>query len=161
MGYISGTLSKFGAVKIQPRKVSEMEKLAMAYGVKKQQLKGDYKDIGKFNAAQKAKLNQVYGQLNKKALDELVTNKTKYTIQDKKTGKYVDKYYKDMTDSEKGTIISRIMTKNSSYAKIYIWTSEGHKYYCSSSEYLELAKLGITDNIYKGNSKQLVSPFVK
>lgn len=161
MGYISGTLSKFGAVKIQPRKVSEMEKLAMAYGVKKQQLKGDYKDIGKFNAAQKAKLNQVYGQLNKKALDELVTNKTKYTIQDKKTGKYVDKYYKDMTDSEKGTIISRIMTKNSSYAKIYIWTSEGHKYYCSSSEYLELAKLGITDNIYKGNNKQLVSPFVK
>ena len=161
MGYISGTLSKFGAVKIQPRKVSEMEKLAMAYGVKKQQLKGDYKDIGKFNTAQKAKLNQVYGQLNKKALDELVTNKTKYTIQDKKTGKYVDKYYKDMTDSEKGTIISRIMTKNSSYAKIYIWTSEGHKYYCSSSEYLELAKLGITDNIYKGNSKQLVSPFVK
>ena len=161
MGYISGTLSKFGAVKIQPRKVSEMEKLAMAYGVKKQQLKGDYKDIGKFNAAQKAKLNQVYGQLNKKVLDELVTNKTKYTIQDKKTGKYVDKYYKDMTDSEKGTIISRIMTKNSSYAKIYIWTSEGHKYYCSSSEYLELAKLGITDNIYKGNSKQLISPFVK
>lgn len=161
MGYISGTLSKFGAVKIQPRKVSEMEKLAMAYGVKKQQLKGDYKDIGKFNAVQKAKLNQVYGQLNKKALDELVANKTKYTIQDKKTGKYVDKYYKDMTDSEKGTIISRIMTKNSSYAKIYIWTSEGHKYYCSSSEYLELAKLGITDNIYKGNSKQLVSPFVK
>ena len=161
MGYISGTLSKFGAVKIQPRKVSEMEKLAMAYGVKKQQLKGDYKDIGKFNAVQKAKLNQVYGQLNKKALDELVTNKTKYTIQDKKTGKYVDKYYKDMTDSEKGTIISRIMTKNSSYAKIYIWTSEGHKYYCSSSEYFELAKLGITDNIYKGNSKQLVSPFVK
>lgn len=161
MGYISGTLSKFGAVKIQPRKVSEMEKLAMAYGVKKRQLKGDYNDIGKFNAMQKAKLNQVYGQLNKKVLDELVNNKTKYTIQDKKTGKYIDKYYKDMTDNEKRTVISRIMTKNSSYAKIYIWTSEGHKYYCSSSEYLELAKLGITDKIYKGSSKQIVSPFVK
>nr|DAR14308.1 MAG TPA: hypothetical protein [Caudoviricetes sp.] len=161
MGYISGTLSKFGAIKIKPRKISDMEKLAMAYGVKKKQLKGDYKDIGKFNSVQKAKLNQVYGQLNKKALDDLVNNKTKYTIQDKKTGKYADKYYKDMTDDEKGTVISRIMTKNSSYAKIYIWTSEGHKYYCSNSEYLELAKLGIMNNFYKGSSKQLVAPFVK
>ncbi len=162
MGWIADTISRLGPVKISTAKMSSMERTAMKYGVRRGQLKGDYKDTGKFNTKQVAKLNEMYGSLNKTALADLVNNKKKYRIQDNKTGKYVEKYYSAMTDEERGTIINRIMSENSTYAKIYVWTSEGHKYYTTSSEYTTLAKLGITKNVYRtSNSKQLMNKFVK
>lgn len=162
MGWIADTISRLGPVKISTAKMSSMERTAMKYGVRRGQLKGDYKDTGKFNTKQVAKLNEMYGSLNKTTLADLVNNKKKYRIQDNKTGKYVEKYYSAMTDEERGTIINRIMSENSTYAKIYVWTSEGHKYYTTSSEYTTLAKLGITKNVYRtSNSKQLMNKFVK
>ena len=56
-----------------------------------------------------------------------------------------------MSEEQKKNVLNRITTQNASYAKIFVWTNEGHKYYCSSSERIELSKIGITKNIYVGN----------
>ena len=162
LGWVADLVSRFGPVKIGTAKISPMERIAESLDIHKGQLNGKYEDIGNFSSEQVAKLNEMYGSLNKNELDKLVNNKQRYRVQDKKTGKYVEKYYRNMTDEEKSTVIKRIMSNNSTYAKIYVWTSEGHKYYCSSSEYATLAKLGITKNVYRtSNSKQLMNKFVK
>lgn len=162
LGWVADLVSRFGPVKIGTAKISPMERIAESLDIHKGQLNGKYEDIGNFSSEQVAKLNEMYGSLNKNELDKLVNNKQRYRVQDKKTGKYVEKYYRNMTDEEKSTVIKRVMSNNSTYAKIYVWTSEGHKYYCSSSEYTALAKLGITKNVYRtSNSKQLMNKFVK
>lgn len=158
-GFISAAVSKFTSVKINIPKVSNLENIAMKYGVMKGNLTGSYKDIGQFSSKQVSELNKKYGELNNAVLTDFFNNKTKYRVQDKKTGKYSDLYYRQMTDEQKKTVITRIMSNNSKFAKIYVWTSEGHKYYCTKSEYYELMRLGITKNIRVGSSDKLVYPF--
>ena len=63
-------------------------------------------------------------------------------------GKYEELYFSRMTDEQKRSVIDRIMADNAKIAKIYIYTSNGGKYYASSSEYDELKKYGIK-NLYK------------
>lgn len=158
-GFISAAVSKFTSVKINTPKVSNLENIAMKYGVMKGNLTGSYKDIGQFSSKQVSELNKKYGELNNAVLTDFFNNKIKYKVQDKKTGKYSELYYKQMTDEQKKTVITRIMSNNSKFAKIYVWTSEGHKYYCTKSEYYELMRLGITKNIRVGSSDKLVDPF--
>jgi len=65
-----------------------------------------------------------------------------------------------MTDTQKASVINRIMNENAGYAKIYILTDSGkYKYYATDSEYQELRKLGITKNVYRQTGK--TSGFVK
>lgn len=158
-GFISAAVSKFTSVKINTPKVSNLENIAMKYGVMKGNLTGSYKDVGQFSSKQVSELNKKYGELNNAVLTDFFNNKIKYKVQDKKTGKYSELYYKQMTDEQKKTVITRIMSNNSKFAKIYVWTSEGHKYYCTKSEYYELMRLGITKNIRVGSSDKLVDPF--
>lgn len=158
-GFISAAVSKFTSVKINTPKVSNLENIAMKYGVMKGNLTGSYKDVGQFSSKQVSELNKKYGELNNAVLTDFFNNKIKYKVQDKKTGKYSELYYKQMTDEQKKTVITRIMSNNSKFAKIYVWTSEGHKYYCTKSEYYELMRLGITKNIQVGSSDKLVDPF--
>ena len=56
-----------------------------------------------------------------------------------------------MTDEQRKTVIERIMSNNGIYAKIYAWTSKGHKYYTNASEYSTLKKLGISKGVFKGD----------
>lgn len=158
-GFISAAVSKFTSVKIKPSKISDLENTAMKYGVMKGNLTGTYKDIGQFSSKQVSELNKKYGELNNAVLTDFFNNKTRYKVQDKKTGQYSELYYKQMTDEQKKTVITRIMSNNSKFAKVYVWTSEGHKYYCTKSEYYELMRLGITKNIRVGSSDKLVDPF--
>lgn len=158
-GFISAAVSKFTSVKINTPKVSDLENIAMKYGVMKGNLTGSYKDIGQFSSKQVSELNKKYGELNNAVLTDFFNNKIKYKVQDKKTGQYNELYYKQMTDEQKKTVITRIMSNNSKFAKIYVWTSEDHKYYCTKSEYYELMRLGITKNIRVGSSDKLVDPF--
>lgn len=158
-GFISAAVSKFTSIKINTPKVSNLENIAMKYGVMKGNLTGSYKDVGQFSSKQVSELNKKYGELNNAVLTDFFNNKIKYRVQDKKTGKYSELYYKQMTDEQKKTVITRIMSNNSKFAKIYVWTSEGHKYYCTKSEYYELMRLGITKNIQVGSSDKLVDPF--
>lgn len=158
-GFISAAVSKFTSVKINTPKVSNLENITMKYGVMKGNLTGSYKDVGQFSSKQVSELNKKYGELNNAVLTDFFNNKIKYKVQDKKTGRYSELYYKQMTDEQKKTVITRIMSNNSKFAKIYVWTSEGHKYYCTKSEYYELMRLGITKNIRVGSSDKLVDPF--
>ena len=126
---------------------SDIELEFDSVGISKKELSGKYDDIGNVD---RIVLNEYYGKLNNKRISELVNDKTKYSVQDE-NGKYVEKYYSQMSQEQKKSILNRITNQNASYAKIYVWTKSGHKYYCSSSERLELSKLGITTNVYVGN----------
>ena len=152
-GWISGALSKFGPVKIKPRKLSETEEIALSLGVTKTALKGKYNDIGQLSAKDIATLNEKYGLLNKTDLKEFVTNKKSYKVKavDSK-GRELNYYqtlrFSQMNDEQKKSVINRIMSDNAKISKIYVWTSNGHKYYASETEYSELAKLGIYKNVF-------------
>ena len=141
-------------IRFKPKKVSELEKEAIAQGLTKAELKGSYKDIGKFNADQVAQLNEFYGNLNNTALNDLYSGKTKYRVLDKKTNKYVELTYKQMTSEQKKSVINRIMTDNAHSAKIYVYTKSGGKYYTTNEEELaRLKKLGIS-NVYKSTKNE-------
>lgn len=111
------------------------------------ELAGDYKDIGKLD---KNELNKKYGELNAKYLNDLINDKIKYTYTDE-YGKKQTKVYSKLTYEQKKSALSSITAKNANYAKIYVWTNSGHKYYCSSDKRSELLKLGIYKNVYVGN----------
>ena len=61
--------------------------------------------------------------------------------------------YNKMTVKQKKQVIERIKRNNAKYAKIYVWTKDGHKYYTTSSERKTLQQLGITSNILLKNKK--------
>ena len=134
-------------MQVKPHVVSEQERVAIELGLNKQPLTGKYDDIGQVDYTT---LNMKYGSLNQADLIKLLNNQVKYTVEDE-DGKRRDKYWRQMTEEQKKTVVERIMSNNSRYAKIYTWTQAGHKYYASNSEYTTLKKLGITKNIFKGD----------
>lgn len=136
-------------IRFKTREVSDIEKEAISNGVSKGELKGKYEDIGSFTTEQVSALNEYYGKLNKKSLNELYGNSVTYRVLDEKTGKYVDLKYSQMTTEQKKNVINRITADNANLAKVYIYTKSGGKYYTKSdTEYDKLKALGIT-NIYK------------
>lgn len=145
-----GTILNYGTpVKVKRRTMSDMEKLAISLDVNKGSLTGSYKDIGQFNSEQIAMLNNYYGELNAETLQQFIDNKVKYTVENDK-GIREQLFYKQMTDKQKKSVITRIMNDNARYAKIYVATNSGWKYYASESDYDALRKLGIK-NVYLGN----------
>lgn len=145
--FIMELINRFSPVKIYSYDVSEVERIALGLGLQKGELTGRYQDIGTLGTADTAKLNEYYGQLNKAELAKLINNNQKYRVLNSK-GKYEELYFSRMTDEQKRSVIDRIMADNAKIAKIYIYTSNGGKYYASSSEYDELKKYGIK-NLYK------------
>lgn len=154
-GWLLGLLGKTTPIKITVRKISDTEREALALGLSKGELTGNYSDIGKFNSKQKSTLNEVYGELNNVTLKQFMNNKIKYKVKAyDKQGNELDYYkeltYSQMNDTQKKNVINRIMTNNAKYAKIYVWTSNGHKYYATDEEFSDLRKLGLyTENTYK------------
>lgn len=158
-GWISAALSKLGPIKITARKVSEMEKIALSLGLHKKALSGKYEDIGQLSAKDVATLNEKYGTLNKADLKEFVSNRKRYRVKAvDKNGNDLNYYkiltYSQMTSEQRKSVINRIMANNAKIAKIYVWTSNGHKYYANESDYSELAKLGIYKNVLLENKHQ-------
>lgn len=147
---ILGTLTNYSTpVKISRRTVSENERVALANNVSKGELSGNYKDIGKLNNKNKAALNEYYGLLNDKTLEQFYNNKKKFVVEDEK-GKRVELTYSAMTTKQRKSVIERIMNNNAKIAKIYVGTSKlGYKYYTKSEdEYNTLRSLGIKGVIY-------------
>ena len=158
-GWISAALSKLGPIKITARKVSEMEKIGLSVGLHKKALSGKYEDIGQLSAKDVAILNEKYGTLNKADLKEFVSNRKRYRVKAvDKNGNDLNYYkiltYSQMTSEQRKSVINRIMANNAKIAKIYVWTSNGHKYYANESDYSELAKLGIYKNVLLENKRQ-------
>lgn len=145
-----GTIMNYGTpIKVKRRTASDMERLAVGLGVTKSQLTGNYKDIGQLTAEQLNDLNLYYGQLNSESLQLFVDNKTKYTVENDK-GKRVQLFYKQMTDKQKKSVITRIMNDNAKYAKVYVATKNGWKYYANETDFEALRRLGI-NNVYLAN----------
>ena len=150
--WVCNAISRLTPVKVKRIRMSDEEKEAVLYGVTKTELTGRYEDIGTLSAKDRSRLNQKYGELNSAALKQLYSNKDKYSVQ-MENGKYKDLTYAEMTPEQKKRVIERIMSENAHYAKIYIYTTGGGKYYATSSEYKILQRLGITKNVYKANRK--------
>lgn len=145
--------------KVYNRKVSDAEQIAIGLGVSKGSLTGNYSDIGQLSTIEQDKLNEYYGGLNQTDLNNFIYGNKKYLVEDK-NGKRVELTYNRMTDEQRATIIKRIMSENAKYAKIYVATSKGYKYYTrSQTEYDRLKQLGLT-NIYL-SAKPVVNNFVK
>lgn len=146
------TLNSVMPIDISPYDPSDIEQEALFQGVRRSYLTANYKDIGKLNSKDTVKLNKKYGELNNNSLKELFASKKKYRVQ-KEDGSYVELVYNKMTTEQKKSVIQRIMSDNATIAKIYIYTSNGGKYYTSEEERKELRKLGIT-NVYIATAKK-------
>ncbi len=160
--FLVNMFNKLSPIDISAYNVSDMEKEAISLGVTKGELSCNYTindEKVKLNATLREATNKFYGELNKKDLAELKAGKKTYTVTDK-NGKRVSLTYNKMTDTQKASVINRIMNENAGYAKIYILTNSGkYKYYATDSEYQELRKLGITKNVYRQTGK--TNGFVK
>lgn len=153
--FITELVNRLSPFDISPLNLSEYEQEAFKLDINKGMLSGKYtindKDLV-LNAVDVQQLNQYYGKLNKKDLEALLNNQLRLKVKDEK-GNYSNKYYSQMTEKQKRAAFEQVMSKNSSYAKVYILTSKGYKYYASDSEYKELRKLGITKNVYRRTNK--------
>ena len=156
MWFLTQFVNKLSPFDISVYNISEQEKVAMSLGVKKGSLKGSYEVDGEkiqLSASEIDELNKFYGKLNEKELKEFISGAKKYRVLDTKKNEYVELTYSKMTDKQKATVIDRIMSNNSSKAKIYMLTKNGsYKYYASYEEYKELKKLGI--NVLKETDKK-------
>lgn len=154
--FLTKFVNKLSPFDVSVYNVSEQEKVAMSLGVKKGSLKGSYEINGEkvqLSSSEIDELNKFYGKLNEKELKEFISGSKKYRVLDAKKNEYVELTYSKMTDKQKATVIDRIMSNNSSKAKIYMLTKNGsYKYYASYEEYKELKKLGI--NVLKETDKK-------
>lgn len=149
-GLFSRITKKISGIQIKVNELSDEQKFAIARGVSKGQLTGNYDDIGKLSIKDVRKLNMKYGELNAETIKELEKNPNKkYTVLNKESGEYENIAFSRMTQEQQKTVIERLMTENAKYAKIYVYTQSGGKYYTTNGEeYKRLKKLGIT-NVYK------------
>lgn len=156
------TTTKLTPLNIKPYRVSEMERLELAYGYHKIELTGRYLVNGnkvKLDADDVHNVNVKYADLNTKAFKILESDVGTHKIE-QADGSYKYKRWSQMTGEEKAAIVNRTMNHNSDYAKIYILTSTGrYRYYASDKEYVNLRALGITKNVYRSTNK--VKGFVK
>ena len=153
--YLFNFINKLTPLKVKPYNISELEKIAVELGVNKSHLTGNYKiqneDV-KLTASEIEKLNVFYGKLNHEKLTELIEGRLKVSVKNEK-GDFSTLTYSKMTEEQKKAAFKQIMSENGTYAKVYILTQKGYKYYTTESEYRELKKLGISNVYKKTNTK--------
>lgn len=148
--FITNMINKLSPLDIAVYNVSDVEKAAIELGVNKSMLTGNYTvndEKVRLTAKQTEEVNKYYGQLNKVDLDLLFTDKIKCNVEDA-NGKYKELKFSQMNEKQKGAAIEQIMSKNGTYAKVYMLTSNGYDYYATGDTYKRLRELGI-DNVYK------------
>lgn len=150
---IAGVAVNYGTpVKVKRRVASPLEVLATSLGVSKGELTGRYTDIGNLTTEQTGRLNLYYGELNNNSLNKFINNQEKYYVENEK-GTRVNLYYNKMTDKQKKSVITRIMSDNAKYAKVYIGTQMGYKYYGTEDEVKKLIQLGIRNVYIKSDTR--------
>lgn len=150
---IAGVAVNYGTpVKVKRRVASQLEVLATSLGVSKGELTGRYTDIGNLTTEQTGRLNLYYGELNHNSLNKFINNQEKYYVENEK-GTRVNLYYNQMTDKQKKSVITRIMSDNAKYAKVYIGTQMGYKYYGTEDEVKKLIQLGVRNVYIKSDTR--------
>lgn len=146
--FVIDTFNRLSPIKISYYNVSDAEKTALKYGVRKGELTGNYEDVGQLNAVQISQLNEYYGKLNSTSLAKLFENRQTYKVWNDEKKKYETIRFNAMNDEQKKNVIERIMNDNAKVAKAYVLTNNGYKYYTNENEMKYLQSLGIK-NIYK------------
>lgn len=150
--FILDLINRMSPVKIQAYEISDIEKQAIANGVKKKELTGKYTDIGELSNKDKQALNEKYGELNNSSLKKLYNNQLTVRVE-MEDGTRKELLYSQMTSTQKKSAIEKLMTDNAKLAKVYVYTKSGGKYYATNSEWEELRKIGITLNVFKETNK--------
>lgn len=129
--------------------ISEEERLAAEYGINKNELTGELTINGVKKQLDRGEVNKKYGELNKKSLAQIKTQKHLVQMPD---GSYKTLSWDKMSDKQRTNVINRTMTNNAEIAKIWYWTQQlNKKYYGNASLWQTLRRLGITRNVYKGD----------
>lgn len=148
-----GEILKSGmlGIRITWSDVSEGEKLAKEYRVNKNPIEAEITINGvKTSIGDKTQLNQYYGKLNANSLSELQNQSHLVEMTD---GTFETLRWNQMTDTQRKNVIERTFTKNATYAKIYMWTQVlNHRYYTNAETRRTLQELGITSNVYLGDT---------
>jgi hypothetical protein len=155
--FITNIVNKLSPFDIEPMNISKSEKIALELGINKTVLNGRFEVNGenvKLKTSEIESLNKYYGKLNKKSLNDLLNNRAKIKVKNK-NGTYSELKYSQMDETQKAAAFAQLMSKNSDYAKIYILTNKGYKYYASDSEYQMLKSLGISKNVYRKTSNKV------
>lgn len=150
--FIFDFINRMGPVDFKPYDVSDVQKEAIARGVAKTELTGKYKDIGELSNRDKQKLNQAYGEMNNRDLKRLYNDQIKMQVENE-DGTRSELRYSQMSNEQKKSAIERIMSDNAKIAKIYVYTSNGGKYYATASEWSDLRAEGIIKNVYRETGK--------
>ena len=117
--------------------------------VNKNELIGELTSQGKKYELDRFALNTKYGELNKASLAKIKSQKHNVEMPN---GNYQILSWDQMSDKQRANVLSRTMVQNAETAKIYVWThTMRHKFYAPASQYQTLRKLGITQNVYKGD----------
>lgn len=127
---------------------SEMEEYANSLGIKKGAITAKITVDGTEKELNWYEVNKKYGELNAKSLNDLKTQSHTVKMPD---GSFSTLKWSAMSDTQRANVIDRTMTQNSTIAKIWAWTKDGHKYYADDSLYKRLRSAGITKNVYLGD----------
>lgn len=156
--FIIDFINRMSPFKVYNYKVSDVEKMAIELAattdtsLRSSELTGNYDALGTLTSEQITILNQKYGELNNASLTAFFNNKSSHTVQNE-DGTYSTLTYSQMTADQRASAYNNILSKNAEYAKVYVWTTSGHKYYASSTMYSTLRELGIRTNVYLETSK--------
>ena len=162
--FIIDFLNRMTPIKLYNYRVSELEKKVLELQAQSgkslttNELTGRYSDIGQLSGEDVVKLNQKYGELNNKILTQFFNNKIVVRVQNE-DGTFSELRYNQMTDEQRANAYKSLTSKNATYAKIYVWTQAGNKYYATNEMFDILRELGIRQNVYREVGKK--TGFVK
>lgn len=161
--FIFDFINRMSPIKLYMYEVSDIEKKVLELEAQSDktlttnELTGKYTDIGQLSTEDVVKLNQKYGELNNDTLTKFFNNQITVRVQNE-DGTYDELRYNQMTDEQKANAYNSLTSKNAMYAKIYVWTQGGNKYYATNDMFDILRELGIRQNVYRevGNKKGFV-----
>lgn len=162
--FIIDFLNRMTPIKLYNYRVSELEKKVLELQAQSgkslttNELTGRYSDIGQLSGEDVVKLNQKYGELNNKILTQFFNNKIVVRVQNE-DGTFSELRYNQMTNEQRANAYNSLISKNATYAKIYVWTQAGNKYYATNEMFDILRELGIRQNVYREVGKK--TGFVK
>lgn len=161
--FIFDFINRMSPIKLYMYEVSDIEKKVLELEAQSgktlttNELTGKYTDIGQLSTEDVVKLNQKYGELNNDTLTKFFNNQITVRVQNE-DGTYDELRYNQMTDEQRANAYNSLTSKNATYAKIYVWTQGGNKYYATNDMFDILRELGIRQNVYRevGNKKGFV-----
>ena len=157
--FIIDFLNRMTPIKLYNYRVSNIEKKVLELQAQSgeslttNELTGRYSDIGQLSGEDVVKLNQKYGQLNNEILTKFFNNQITVRVQNE-DGTFDELRYNQMTDKQRASAYNTLTSKNAMYAKIFVWTQTGHKYYATDEMFDILRQLGIRQNVYREVGKK-------